>query len=229
MQSESPDHRLADAEQELRLFRQAQTGDFDAFEQLVFRLQGRVYSVVFRILGQRQDAEDVVQQTFLTLIEKIDTFRGESAVATWVFRIATNFALKVLRKKRGLPTVSLDDATETYASVPHPEYIAQWRTAPADLVQQAELRGLLDQAIAELDDKYRLVFVLRDLEELSTEETAETLGITASNVKVRLLRARLQLRERLTRVLGNDSTRIIPDHSHQLTVTSKEPLAGQHP
>lgn len=211
--SASPDGSSS-ATEDLGLLRRAQAGDFAAFEQLVGRLQGRVYSVAYRILGQQQDAEDVVQQTFLSLIEHIDTFRGESAVATWVFRIATNFALKVLRKKRGLPTVAYEDETDSYAQVPHPEYIAAWKETPESLAEQAEMRQLLDQAIAELDDKYRIVFVLRDIEGLSTEETSDILGLTVSNVKVRLLRARMQLRERLTRELGDELTRQIPDHRH---------------
>lgn len=201
------------AEDDLTLFRRAQTGDFQAFADLVRRLQGRVYGVAYRILGQAQDAEDVVQQTFLSVIEHIDRFREESAVATWVLRIATNFALKILRKKRGLPTVVLEEE-ESLGAVPHPDYIAQWREPPDALVERAELRELLDRAIAELDDKYRVVFVLRDIEGLSTEETAETLGLSGSNVKIRLLRARMQLRERLTRELGDSATQVAPDHLH---------------
>lgn len=201
-------------EDDLALLRRAQTGDFAAFELLVGRLQRRVYAVAYRITGQAQDAEDVVQQTFLSLIEHIDSFRGESAVATWVLRIATNFALKVLRKRRGLPTVSLDDGDESFASVPHPEFIAAWREPPDVLAERAEMRELLDKAISELDDKHRVVFVLRDIEGLPTEETAEALGLSVANVKVRLLRARMQLRERLTRELGDAATRVVPDHQH---------------
>jgi RNA polymerase sigma-70 factor (ECF subfamily) len=203
------------AEEDLGLFRRARTGDFKAFELLVNRLQSRVYRVAYRILGQAQDAEDVVQQTFLSVIEHIDDFRGESAVATWILRIATNFALKILRKKRGLSTVSLDDKDESYADIPHPKHIAVWHHPPETHLERSEVRELLDRAIAELDDKYRVVFVLRDIEGLSTEETAETLGLSASNVKVRLLRARLQLRERLTRELGDEATRVEASHDHE--------------
>jgi RNA polymerase sigma-70 factor (ECF subfamily) len=201
---------------ELALMGRAQQGDFAAFEALVDRYQQRVYGLAYRILGQRQDAEDVVQQTFLSMIEHIEGFRGESAVATWVLRIATNHALKLLRKRRGLPTVPLGGPAEedSYAVVPHPSFIAEWRDNPEDLAQRAELRGLLGSALEELDDKYRVVFLLRDVEGLSTEQTAEILGLTESNVKVRLLRARLQLRERLTRALGDETTRQFPDHRH---------------
>ena len=171
--------------------------------------------MAYRILGQVQDSEDVVQQTFLSVIEHIESYRGESSVATWVLRIATNFALKVLRKKRGLPMVPFDSTEESFADVPHPRYIAEWREPPESRMERAELRELLDRAIAELDDKYRIVFVLRDIEGMSTEETADTLGLSISNVKIRLLRARMQLREKLTLELGDDTTRVEPDHRHE--------------
>lgn len=203
----------ASASDDLALLRLAQTGDFAAFEGLVVRLQGRVYSVAYRILGQAADAEDVVQQTFLSLIEHLDSFRGESTVLSWVLRIATNFALKILRKRRGLPTVTLE-SEESYANIPHPDYVASWRDPPERLLETAELRQLLDSAISELDDKYRTVFVLRDIEGFSTQETSATLNISESNVKVRLLRARMQLRERLTKELGDEMTRVQPDHRH---------------
>ena len=203
--------------EELRLFRQARTGDFQAFDALVGRLQNRVHALALRILGpsRTHDAEDVVQQTFLGMIEHLEDFREESAVAAWVLRIAANHALKVLRRQRVLPMQSYEEgAQESFASLPHPSYIARWRNDPADLAQDAEVRRLVDDALAELDDTYRLVFVLRDIQGLSTEETAEALALTPSNVKVRLMRARLQLRERLTQALGDPATRLIPDHDH---------------
>ena len=119
------------------------------------------------------------------------------ASPAWVLRIAANHALKILRKKRGLPTVPLEstnDPEDSYARMPHPEFIARWRDSPECLAQRAEIRRLLDEVLEELDEKYRLVFLLRDVEELSTQETAEILGLTEANVKVRLLRARLMLR-----------------------------------
>ncbi len=209
--------RSRQADPDLDLLRRARLGDFSAFEALVSRFQQRTYGLAWHILGQRQDAEDVVQQTFLSILEHLDTFREESSVATWVLRIATNHALKILRKRRGLPTVSLDVSTDRddEARLPHPDYIAQWREAPEVLAQRAEVRHLLEQALAELDDKYRLVFILRDVEGLSVRETAQALGLTESAVKVRLLRARLMLRERLTQALGDEATRVFPSHDHQ--------------
>ncbi len=205
------------AGQDLELLRRARQGDFAAFEGLVDRYQGRIYGLARRILGLHQDAEDVVQQTFLSVLEHLDTFREESPVANWILRIATNHALTVLRKRRGLPTVPLEvagDPDDNYARLPHPEYIAQWREGPEELAQRAEVRHLIEQALADLDDKYRLVFVLRDIEGFSIRETAEALALTEATVKVRLLRARLLLRERLTRALGDEATRMFPTHDH---------------
>lgn len=200
---------------DLDLLRRAGQGDWPAFESLLGRFEGRVFGLAMRIVGQRQDAEDVAQQTFLSVLENVDQFREEAAVATWILRIAANHALKTLRKRRGLPTTSLpDDPDESYVSVPHPQFIAQWRDTPDQLAERAEVRRLLDQALAELADKYRVVFVLRDIEGLSTKETAELLELTEANVKVRLLRARLLLRERLTEALGDEATRIFPTHDH---------------
>ena len=205
------------ADPELALVRRAQGGDFAALEELVGRFQNRVYALAFRIVGEAHDAEDVAQQTFLSLIEHVREFRGESAVAGWVLRIAANHALKLLRKRRGLSTVATGHATEAeegYANIPHPEFIAPWRDDPADLASRREVRELIDQALAELDEKYRVVFVLRDVEGFSIKETAEALGLTEAAVKVRLLRARLMLRERLTRAFGDEATRVFPTHRH---------------
>ena len=126
-------------------------------------------------------------------------------------RIATHAALKVIRKRKGLDTVSLEEATEPgedYESIPHPEYIADWRQSPEQLVHKHETRRLLDEALGKLDEKHRLVFLLRDVEGLSVKETAEALGLSVANTKVRLLRARLQLREELTRTLGDPRRRV---------------------
>lgn len=203
---------------DLELLRRAREGDFEAFSSLVERFQRRVFAVARRIVGDQHDAEDVTQQTFLSVMDHLGDFREESSVATWILRIATNHALKLLRKRRGLPTVSLDapvgDGEDSYAALPHPEFIAQWRDEPARLAQQREVRQLIEAALDELPEKYRVVFVLRDVEGLSVNETAQALGLSESNVKVRLLRARLDLRERLTRALGDEATRMFPSHDH---------------
>lgn len=194
----------------------ARTGDFGAFEKLVDFYQDRLYRLARRITSNSQDAEDVVQQTFLSLIESIDTFRQDSSLWTWLVRVTTNHSLKILRKKKGLSfeNGSGGEDTDEGKGLPHPEFIAEWRSGPEALAETSETRKKLDEAIEELDDKYRTVFLLRDVEGFSVKETSETLGITESTVKVRLLRARLMLREKLTRHFGDEAKRVIPDHRH---------------
>lgn len=199
------------------LVQRAQAGEVDAFEALTNRHEGRVYSLALRILRHQQDAEDVTQQTFLSALENLDRFRGEAAFTTWLLRIASHAALKIIRKRKGLEMVSLEEATEPTEdsdAVPHPEYIADWRNSPEDLAAKNETQRLLDEALQNLDEKHRMVFLLRDVEGLSVKETAEALGLTEANTKVRLLRARLQLREALTRKLGDPTRRVERGHHH---------------
>ena len=199
------------------LVQSSRKGDFAAFEMLARRHEQRIFSLAMRIVRQRQDAEEVVQQTFLSVVEKLAGFREESLFATWVTRIATNHALLLLRRRARHHTVPLSDDHngDRYDDIPHPEYIAQWRETPEQIASRHETRQLLSEALDQLEEKYRLVFLLRDVEGFSTEETATMLNIGISNAKVRLLRARLMLRERLTRQFGDDSTRVSPDHKHE--------------
>lgn len=205
---------VSDAE----LVARAKAGELDAFEALTNRYEQRVYSLGLRMLRQEQDAEDVTQQTFLSALENLNGFRGDASFATWLLRIATHAALKVIRKRKGLDTVSLEEMTEetdSYDAIPHPEDIADWRQSPEELVHKNETRRLLEDALAILDEKHRLVFLLRDIEGLSVKETAEALGLSEANTKVRLLRARLQLREQLTRTLGDPGRRLArSQHDH---------------
>jgi RNA polymerase sigma-70 factor (ECF subfamily) len=203
-------------DEDLPLVRRAGEGDFAAFEALVGRYERRIYGLARRIVGQVQDAEEVVQQTFLSVIEHLGDFREEALFRTWLTRIATNHALALLRKRSQQRTVPLadDQPADPEEELPHPEYIAQWRETPEEIASRHETRELLDEALQQLDEKYRLVFLLRDVEGLSTGETAETLGISPANVKVRLLRARLMLRERLTRQFGDEAARVFPGHKH---------------
>jgi len=204
---------LPDAE----LVRRAQAGDLNAFEQLALRHERRVYSLALRMTRHAQDAEDITQQTLLSAIEHLEGFRGESSFSTWLLRIATHAALKLIRKRRGLDVVPLEEdpaSDDPSPSLPHPEYIADWRQSPAQLVHSHEVQRLLDDALDALDEKHRPVFLLRDMEGLSIRETAEALGLSEANTKVRLLRARLQLRELLTQKLGDPATQIRRTNSH---------------
>jgi RNA polymerase sigma-70 factor (ECF subfamily) len=199
------------ADADADLVRRAKAGEFAAFESLVTRYERPIYALARRIVGRPEDAEDAVQETFASVVEHLKEFREESSFHTWLTRIATNHALKILRKRRGLTTVPLEeDGVGDAAPLPMPDFIAPWASDPEKAGRDPSLRLKIDSALAELDEKYRLVFVLRDLHGMSTAAAAESLGITESNLKVRLLRARLQLRERLTRMLGDESARVLP-------------------
>lgn len=193
---------------DLELVERALSGDYAAFESLLRKYERRVYRLAMRIVRQTQDAEEVVQQTFLSVLEHLDGFRQESGFATWLMRIATNHALALLRRRVAHPTVSLTESSRDEDGLPRPEFVAEWRQTAEQIVSDRELRQLLTKILDDLDVKYSLVFVLRDLEGFSTQETAEILHLSENNVKVRLSRARLMLRERLTRLFGeeNDGT-----------------------
>ncbi len=200
------------------LVRRAQAGDYAAFEELVGRHERHIYALALRMVGQVHDAEEVVQQTFLSVIEHLKEFRADAKFSTWLVRIATNHALLLLRRRtrRNEQPLVADQSRsddDDDAPLPHPQFIAAWRETPDQLASRRETRQLLHDALAELGEKHRVVFLLRDVEGLSTAETAEVLGISEANVKVRLLRARLMLRERLTHLFGDESTRVEP-HAH---------------
>lgn len=187
--------------------RRAKAGDYEAFERLVATYERRVYTLARRILRHHQDAEDAVQETFAAAIDHIADFREESTFYTWLMKIATNQSLKLLARRK--PAAPIEDETD----IPHPEFIAPW---PVGASARPEVAKLLASALDELDEKYRAVFVLRDVEGLSTAEAARALGITEGNVKVRLLRARLKLRERLTRALGDERRGFVRTHDHEV-------------
>ena len=207
-----PTNRTPD--DDLPLVHRAQSGDYSAFEALVQKYERRVFGLAQRILGRRHDAEEVVQQTFLSLIEHMEGFREEARFSTWLLRITANHALALLRKRKVRQAASLAEDRSNDDDLPRPQYIAEWRETPEDIASRRETRELLDKALDEIDENYRLVFILRDIEGLSTEETASALDISISNAKVRLLRARLMLRERLTQYFGDEATRVMPGHKH---------------
>lgn len=192
------------------LVKNAKAGDFDAFEELVNRHERRLYSLAMGILHKREDAEDAVQTTFLKALENLLKFREEASFKTWITRIAVNTSLKVLHKRRDSTQVSLDSATTPDESgvIAHPDYIADWKGDPMKIVEDHELKDILDKAADSLQENHRVVFLLRDVGGLSIKETAEALDISEANVKVRLLRARLTLREKLTRIFGDEETRV---------------------
>lgn len=183
---------------EAPLVAQSRGGDPRAFGELVRRYEAKIFRLAQHITQNREDAEDVLQETFLKAYEHLDQFQGNSKFYTWIVRIAVNQALMKLRRRKTNKTVSLDETIDTGEDTVVRE-IAAWGENPEQRFSREELGTILDSAIEELEPAYRSVFVLRDIEELSTEETAEALGLSVPAVKSRLLRARLQLRERLTR------------------------------
>jgi RNA polymerase sigma-70 factor (ECF subfamily) len=187
-----------DTGEELALVQAAQQGDISAFEQLVSRYDRNVFRIAQHITQNREDAEDVVQDAFLKAYQKLDQFQGNSKFYTWLVRIAVNEALMRLRKRKTDKTVSMDEDVETDDGA-MPREFADWSPNPEQQFRQAELNDILAKAIQGLPSSFRTVFVLRDVEGLSTEETAEMLGLSVPAVKSRLLRARLQLRERLSK------------------------------
>lgn len=175
----------------------AKAGDISAFEVLVTRYERKIYRLAQHITQNNEDAEDVSQEAFLKAFEHLGEFQGNSRFYTWLVRIAVNQALMKLRKRRN-KEVSLDDDLETEENS-IPREVEDWGPSPEDRYSQEELARILSQVIGELDPSFRLVFQLRDIDELSTEETAEALGISVPAVKSRLLRARLKLRDKLNR------------------------------
>jgi RNA polymerase sigma-70 factor (ECF subfamily) len=183
---------------ELTLVQAAKSGDVSAFEELVRRYDRNVFRIAQHITQNREDAEDVVQDAFLKAYSNLAQFQGQSKFYTWLVRIAVNEALMKLRRRRPERTVSLDEEVKTEEdSVPRE--VADWSPNPEQQYNQAELREILSKTIQGLPPGFRTVFVLRDVEGLSTEETADALDLSIPAVKSRLLRARLQLRERLSR------------------------------
>jgi RNA polymerase sigma-70 factor, ECF subfamily len=192
-------HKLSDPpSEELVLVRAAKGGDDEAFGELVRRYDRNVFRIAQHITQNREDAEDVVQDAFLKAYTNLQQFQEQSKFYTWLVRIAVNEALMKLRRRRPERMVSLDEEIKTEDdSVPRE--VADWSPNPEQNYNQAVLREILSRTIQGLPPGFRTVFVLRDVEGLSTEETADALELSIPAVKSRLLRARLQLRERLNR------------------------------
>ena len=183
---------------ESELVSRARQGDNRAFSTLVKQYEAKIFRLAQHITQNREDAEDVLQETFLKAYEHLDQFQGNSKFYTWIVRIAVNQALMKLRRRRTDKSVSLDETIDTGEDTVTRE-VAAWDEDPEQRFSREELAEILDTAVQDLAPTYRSVFLLRDVDDLSTEETADALGISIPAVKSRLLRARLQLREKLTR------------------------------
>ena len=176
-------------------------GDRAEFSRLVEAYSANIYRLALRMLNQPQDAEDVLQETFLKAFRHLKNFDGRSKLSTWLFRIATNEALMLLRRRRP-GQVSLDEPVMGDEGDQEPLQIVDWCCLPEKEMMSQEARKHLDAAIDQLPHSLRVVFLLRDIEDLSTLETAEVLGLSETAVKTRLSRARMRLRELLSPYFG---------------------------
>lgn len=166
-----------------------------AFEQLFATYADKIYRLAAGLLGNDEEAEGVVQDSFLRLFEKLDGFEGRSSLGTWLYRVAYNLSIDLIRARR--PTVPLADEPDEDDSMPSPAILTDWTNAPDRVMDDTELAEVLDRAIDSLPEIYRAIFILREIDQLSVEETAAIAGISGGAVKVRHHRARLMLREHL--------------------------------
>lgn len=172
-------------------------GDRAEFARLVNVYSSSIYRLGLKMLGNPQDAEDVLQNTFLNALTHIKNFEGRSSLATWLYRIAANEALMLIRKKK--PEINLEDVKDGGEDKDlQPTQFVDWSALPEDELLSGEGKKVLDEAIGTLPESLRIVFLLRDVEGLSIKETADALNLTETNVKTRLLRARMFLREALS-------------------------------
>ena len=173
------------------------TGDRGEFARLVETYSPMIYRLGLKMLDNPQDVEDMLQETFIKTYRHLKDFDGRSNLSTWLYRIATNEALMALRRKRP-DTISFDEPLAEEAEPQEPLQIVDWCCMPEEELMSAEGRAYLDKAVESLPTSLRVVFLLRDIEGLSTRETAEVLNLSEMAVKTRLSRARLQLRETLS-------------------------------
>ena len=186
---------MTDTALESTLIASAQKGDKKSVSLLVNKYSSRIYAVAFRLMQNEEDAEDVLQETFIIMLNKISTFKGKSSLYTWLYRVATNVALGKLRKKKNVDDSRSFDKIE-FENISSLE-LAYWPDHLEEKFDTDKFRKCLQKAMNELPDHYRTVFILRDLEGHSTRNTAKILEISEANVKVRLMRARLYLRDQL--------------------------------
>ncbi len=203
-----------------------QSGDPQEFSRLVDAYSTKIYRLATKMLNQQQDAEDVLQETFLKAYRGIKSFDGRSKISTWLFRIATNEALMVLRRKHP-ETVSIDEPVETEEGEQEPIQIVDWCCLPEEELLTGETKEKLDEAVQKLPERLRVVFILRDINDLSTHETAEVLGLSDTAVKTRLSRARLRLREELS-VYFSEKTSQYHERELDKVVTTSQKDSGEH-
>ena len=203
-----------------------QAGDQAEFSRLVDAYSNNIYHLAIKMLNQQQDAEDVLQETFIKAYRGLKSFNGRSKLSTWLFRIATNEALMVIRRKHP-QFVSIEEPIDTDESEQEPLQIVDWCCLPEEELLSEESRERLDEAIQNLPEKLKVVFLLRDINDLSTHETAEVLNLTDTAVKTRLSRARLRLREELSIYFGNKTDKLRGEQA-DLAAESNQSESKEH-
>jgi len=178
-----------------------QAGNRAEFARLVDEYSTQIYRLALKMLGDEQDAEDVLQNTFMKVLQSIDKFEGRSSLSTWLYRIGVNEALMLLRRQKPTIPVAMDYEDDDN-EIRHPTQFTDWCCLPEEDLLSEEARRHLDKAIRRLPEKLQVVFLLRDIEGLSIRETSEALDLSETAVKTRLLRARLNLREQLSTYYG---------------------------
>jgi RNA polymerase sigma-70 factor, ECF subfamily len=191
----NPEQTMPTREQDLIL--SVQRGQNELFYELVRPYERRVYAAALAILRNEQNAEDTAQEAMLKAFANIRQFRAEARFSTWLIQITVNEALMRQRRERTVVMEGIDDRRPDEEAEYAPREFADWREIPSEALERKEVRQRLAEALATLDRKYREVFVMRDMEHLNIQETAEALGISVASVKTRLLRARLMLRDLL--------------------------------
>jgi RNA polymerase sigma-70 factor (ECF subfamily) len=176
-------------------------GDRAEFSRLVDTYSSAIYRLGIKMLEDPQDAEDILQETFIKAYRHLKDFDGRSSLSTWLYRIATNEALMLIRKRKNLP-LSLEVPAENQEQIDEPVQIIDWCCMPEDELMSVEARAHMDRAVEQLPPTLRAVFLLRDVEGLSTQETSSVLNLSEAAVKTRLSRARMRLRELLTAYFG---------------------------
>ena len=179
--------------EESKLVELAKSGDRQALAQLVKNNEQTVYNFSFKICRDRDKAEHIMQETFFSMIKSLHQFDGNSKISTWLYRIVSNHCLMLARKDKSRTFVSIDNDDELYED----KYTADWSNIPNQDIENTELKKILDESIDKLSPEYRIVFLLRDVEGLSTEETAQLTELSVPAVKSRLHRARAILRKEL--------------------------------
>jgi RNA polymerase sigma-70 factor, ECF subfamily len=184
----------------------AQNGDLEAFEELVRRHSRFIYRALVAILGDRDGAQDAMQDAFLSAFKHIAGFQGRSKFSTWLVSIARNVALQRLRHRKDVESLVGFELGEEHDF--RPRQVRAWQDNPEQLYSRVEIRQIVERGILELSSKYRVVVMLRDVEQLSTDDVARKLGISIPAVKTRLLRGRLMLRDWLSPYFATDVTRV---------------------